>query len=335
MSTIGFVAIARNEGERLKLCLKALVREAGPIVYVDSGSTDGSLDFAASLGIDVLNLDCSIPFTMARARNAGWKRLIELCPEISYVHFVDGDCELVEGWTKHALDFLQAHDDVGAVCGRRQERFPKKSLFIRQCQAEWNTPAGEADSCGGESLMRRAALDQSGGFNESLIAGEEPELCLRLRQAAWKIWRIPHDMSLHDAAITSWRQWWRRCIRGGYGAADVAHRVSTGGRGLFADQVRSAMTWVCLCGAGLAAAAVFLVAGFHRAAFGILATEVIILVTQSLKIAWGVRSRCQDFRAALEYGFLTVIAKFPQFLGILRSEKDRRKQRAARIIEYK
>ncbi len=335
MSTLGFVTIGRNEGERLKLCLRSLIREAAPVVYVDSGSTDGSLDFATSLGVDVVNLDCSIPFTMARARNTGWKRLLDLWPGTSYVHFVDGDCELVEGWTARALDFIGSRDDVAVVCGRRRERFPEKSRFIRQCQVEWNTPAGVANSCGGESLMRRTALEQSGGFNESLIAGEEPELCLRLRQAGWKVWRIPHDMSLHDAAITSWKQWWRRCIRGGYGAADVANRTSVTGEGLFVDQVRSAKNWVLITGSGLSVALALGIGGFHLVTAGVLAAVAALSGMQVLKIAWRARSRCENPQVALEYGLLTFIAKFPQFLGILRWENDRRNKRAGRIIEYK
>ena len=49
-----------------------------------------------------------------------------------------------------------------------------------------------------------------GGFNPAVIAGEEPELCVRLRQAGWKIHRLDAEMTLHDAAMTSWRQWWKR-----------------------------------------------------------------------------------------------------------------------------
>ena len=40
---IGAVAIGRNEGERLINCLQSLKKDLKQIVYVDSGSTDGSL----------------------------------------------------------------------------------------------------------------------------------------------------------------------------------------------------------------------------------------------------------------------------------------------------
>ena len=140
----GFVAIGRNEGERLKLCLWSLCKESERVVYVDSGSTDGSPEFARSLGVEVVPLDTSLTFTMSRARNAGWNRLLSRWPETGFVHFVDGDCELIEGWLPAALEFLAAHSQAAAVCGRRRERFPRKSVFNRLCETEWNTPVGEA-----------------------------------------------------------------------------------------------------------------------------------------------------------------------------------------------
>jgi hypothetical protein len=39
---IGIVVIGRNEGDRLTRCLQSLQMENLPVIYVDSGSTDGS-----------------------------------------------------------------------------------------------------------------------------------------------------------------------------------------------------------------------------------------------------------------------------------------------------
>jgi len=338
MNGVGFVAIGRNEGERLKLCLHSLCRESGRIVYVDSGSTDGSAGFARSLGVEVVPLDTSVTFTMSRARNAGWNRLFARWPDTGFVHFVDGDCELIEGWLPAALDFLAAHPPAAAVCGRRRERFPGKSVFNRLCETEWNTPVGEAKSCGGDSLMRRGALVAVGGFNESLIAGEEPELCLRLRRAGWKIHRIEKDMTRHDANILHWSQWWRRNMRGGYGAADVAARTAADpslGEVLFGGQVASAKRWVRGIACALAAALVASLAGFWWAGLAIAIGACGAPVLQAARIARGAGRRCPDWRSALEYGTLTVLAKLPQFLGIRKYERDRRSNTEAKLIEYK
>ena len=144
MMPAGVVVIGRNEGERLRRCLQSIDR-AVAIVYVDSGSSDGSPALAQSLGAHVVALDMTRPFTAARARNAGLRRLRELAPTTQLVQFVDGDCELVPGWLDAAQAFMQQHADVAAVAGRLRERYPNRSIYNLLCDMEWNVPAG---ACG-------------------------------------------------------------------------------------------------------------------------------------------------------------------------------------------
>src|SRR5262245_28643656 len=97
---MGIVVIGRNEGERLIRCLQSAKSHTDDIVYVDSGSTDGSTRTAENLGILVVKLDLAQPFTAARARNEGFAALKALRPDIRFVQFVDGDCELVDDWLR-------------------------------------------------------------------------------------------------------------------------------------------------------------------------------------------------------------------------------------------
>lgn len=71
-------------------------------------------------------------------------------------------------------------------------------------------------------MVRASALEAAGGFRDDLVAGEEPELCVRLRAAGWLIWRLDTEMALHDADMTGFRQWWRRALRSGYAFAQGA-----------------------------------------------------------------------------------------------------------------
>ena len=219
---VGAVVIGRNEGESLGRCLGSLAG-LSPVVYVDSGSTDGSVVLAREQGAVVVELDLALPFTAARARNAGLSRLRELEPGLAYVQFIDGDCELVNGWLEAALAKLRSDPGLAVVCGRRRERRPEASRYNRLCDIEWNTPIGEANACGGDALMRAEALQAVGGFAAGLIAGEEPDLCYRLRRRGHRIWRIDADMTLHDANITSLGQWWRRTLRSGHAYAAGSH----------------------------------------------------------------------------------------------------------------
>ncbi len=225
---VGAVVIGRNEGRRLLRCLRSVLLEIDLVVYVDSGSSDGSPGLARGLGVDVVELDLAHPFTAARARNAGFARLLELIPDLELVQFLDGDCELQPDWLETGVRFLRSHHDVTVACGRRRERFPDASPWNRLTDLEWDTPIGETDSCGGDALIRVESLRRVGGYRSELIAGEEPELCRRLSADGGRIMRLDAEMTLHDAALHRFSQWYRRQVRAGHAYAEVAwlHRQS-------------------------------------------------------------------------------------------------------------
>jgi GT2 family glycosyltransferase len=225
LKQIGLVAIGRNEGQRLRQCLVSATNKVVRVVYVDSGSTDGSLELARSLGADTVELDLSTPFTAARARNEGFARLLELSPDIEFVQFVDGDCEVVDGWLDRAKSELTAKPNIAAVCGRRRERYPTATIYNQLCDIEWDTAIGDTKACGGDSMIRATAFQQVEGFNPTLIAGEEPEMCLRLRQKDWKILRLDAEMTMHDAQMTNFSQWWKRAQRLRRGFLDARQKA--------------------------------------------------------------------------------------------------------------
>jgi glycosyltransferase involved in cell wall biosynthesis len=220
LQPIGIAIIGRNEGDRLRQCLLSVIGAEKTVVYVDSGSTDNSVALASSLGVHVVELDSSVPFTAARARNAGFEYLLHVNPQVEFVQFVDGDCRVVEGWLERAVSELVARPDVAVVCGRRREEFPRNSVYNLLCDIEWATPVGETKECGGDSMMRVTALKKVGGFNPTMIAGEEPELCVRLRQQGGIILRVDAEMTLHDAQILRFSQWWKRSTRNGHAYAE-------------------------------------------------------------------------------------------------------------------
>ena len=262
---IGAVVIGRNEGTRLHVCLCSL-SAVGRLVYVDSGSTDGSVQTALALGADVVALDMAQPFTAARARNAGLARLsaaVDGGPAL--VQFVDADCEVVPGWLDTARAAMQADPRLGAVAGRRRERHPGRSVYNRLCDREWDTPVGPASAIGGDAMIRAEALHGIGGFRASLIAGEEPEMCLRLRREGWTVARLDAEMTLHDAAMTRFGQWWTRARRAGYAFAEGAALHGASPERHWVAETRRAVFW----GAGLPAAALA-AAAIHPAGLALL-----------------------------------------------------------------
>jgi len=319
----GAVAIGRNEGERLGQCFKSLFA-AARVVYVDSGSTDGSAQWARNQGVDVVDLDMAIPFTAARARNAGFRRLRELAPDLAYVQFVDGDCELVEGWPEHAISFLDLHAEVGAVCGRRRERYPERSIYNWMCDREWNGPVGEVRACGGDVMMRVKALEAVGGYRDDLIAGEEPELCVRLRAAGWHVWRLDLEMTLHDAAMKHFGQWWRRMQRSGYAFAQGAHLHGAAPERHCVWESRRAWLW------GIALPLVCVLAGLTFGPWGWAAWLIYPLqVLRQTARNPGPLSH----RALL--ALFQVLARFPECWGQIKFIRDHMLGRRARLVEYK
>lgn len=319
------VAIGRNEGRRLVECLASLNR-AGMrrIVYVDSGSTDGSVLAAEAEGAQVVALDMSQPFTAARARNAGLAAILAGNEPPEYVHFIDGDCVLQTGWLSRARGFLDEHPQAVVACGRRRERHPAASVYNRLCDAEWNTPVGEALACGGDALMRVAALERVGGYRDDLIAGEEPELCLRLRRAGGQVWRLDAEMTLHDAAMTRFSQWWRRTCRAGHAFAEGAALHGAPPDRHWVTETRRAVIW----GAVLPLLIVILL--FVSPALALLLA--LVYPAQILRLAArGGISR----RASWEIAGFNVLSKFAEAQGVLSYWLNRLRGRRGGLIEYK
>jgi GT2 family glycosyltransferase len=338
---LGIVAIARNEGERLRRCLGSVRGLGATVVYVDSGSTDGSVALARSLGVEVVELDLSRPFTAARARNAGFARLVEVDPAVRYVQFLDGDCEVAEGWLDHARRELDARPRAALTFGRRRERFPGRSVYNRLADLEWNLPIGaagpdgEASACGGDAVVRAEAFLEVGGYDPTVPAGEEPELCARLRERGWSVLRVDADMTWHDAAMSRFGQWARRQFRTGYGALDVSTRFGRPGADPFRRQVLSARAWGLGWPLALAASAGLGAAAGPAAGLASAGAVTLAPVVQALRIARRHRAAAGSAGTALAYGALTVLGKGVQVAGQALYLRDRLAGRHARLIEYK
>ena len=334
---VGVVVIGRNEGERLKRCLRSLLNQgAGPIVYVDSGSTDGSVAFARSVGVHVVNLDTSIPFTMARGRNAGFEELSRKFPTLRWVQFVDGDCEVHPEWIAAAHGALSSQRDVAAVCGRRRERHPEASIYNRLADMEWDAPVGDVDECGGDVLFRVDAFRESGGFNPAMIAGEEPELCVRVRMSGRRIVRLEREMTLHDAAIYRFSQWWTRSVRGGH---SYAEGMAMHGAGPTRHNVRrtlSSLLYSVALPAAFGQALFFAAAGIG---FGPAQLVMVAVPAAYLRAAFGAyryrRGRGDARSHAALYGAFCMLQKFPETVGIATYWVNRMRGKYSSLMEYK
>lgn len=322
-STIGIVVIGRNEGERLVGCLKSIPANEHSIVYVDSGSVDGSLATAQGFGIHTIELDPSLPFTAAKARNAGAEYL--LCDtNVEFIQFVDGDCTLAANWLEVGHAALLRDASLAVVCGRRREMFPFASVYNRLCDQEWNTEVGRTAACGGDALYRAKAFDQVGRFDPSLIAGEEPELCFRLRAAGWDVWRLDAEMTMHDAAMTRFSQWWKRARRSGFATAEGWMMHGRSPERYRQREMLRILVW------GIFLPAFIAVSAIYSPLLGLGVFLSYPLQILRLAARYGLRDPFSWVRS-----WFLVIGKFAETVGMLEYFGRRLSNRQGRLIEYK
>ena len=328
MDQLGIVIIGRNEGERLRRCLASVVGCEFAVVYVDSGSTDGSVKLARAMGVEVVELDMSHVFTAARARNAGFARLEQVDPAIKLVQFIDGDCEVVQGWLDRARCILDERPDVAVVFGRRRELYPDQTIYNRLADLEWNLPIGQVKACGGDAMIRVEAFRRVNGYNASIIAAEDDELCLRIRREGWIVLRIDADMTLHDMAMTRFRQWWMRSVRCGHAYAEGSARYGGAPEYHFVRENRSALFWGLLV-PSLALGMAWPTHGVSLVLLG--GYAVLFWRTQRYYRA----KRRWPARDAWLYAAFCLVAKLPHVIGIAKYWSRRIRRVPSRIIEYR
>ncbi|MEM1248639.1 MAG: glycosyltransferase [Acidobacteriota bacterium] len=324
---ISVVVIGRNEGPRLARCLESVRGAEGlaecQLIYVDSASTDDSVERARSFGADVVVLEAA-PFTAARGRNAGWRRA-----EAPLVLFLDGDTVLHPEFAAAAAREIE-RSGAAAVWGHRRETRTADSLYNRLLDLDWIYPPGPSPFCGGDVLFRRGVLEAVDGYDEGLIAGEEPEMCRRVRALGESILHIDVPMTGHDLAMTRFSQYWRRAERAGYAYAQVSERFKNSEDPFWLSEARrNRVHAVGLGVAGLLFVGLLIV--FGRPVLWLLLLPFAVLLRTAV--------RCRFKSPSLPLRLLYAVHSHAQQIPILYGQwtyfRGRKEGRARTLIEYK
>ncbi len=326
---LSVVVIGRNEGQRLASCLESIQQARGvdvkEVIYVDSASTDGSPELAYQYGTTVIVVRPERP-TAALGRNAGWRRAAS-----GLILFLDGDTVLHPDFARAACGAMAREPSVAAVWGHRREIHPQASVYNRILDLDWIYPPGLTEFCGGDVMMRREILVETGGFDERLIAGEEPELCRRIRALGYGILHIDCPMTGHDLQIMRWSQYWKRATRAGHAYAEVSERFRNSQDPFWTSERRRNMIrgsgWLVTLAAAL----------FASIFFGVLPIVLwlALLLLLSARSAWKARWKRAAPGVLLLYGFHSHLQQLPIFVGQLQYELNKRRKRARKLIEYK
>ena len=301
---------------------------------MDSGSSDDSVSAAARDGTSVVELEIPPDFTAARARNAGLAKLLAENPGLEFFQTVDGDCEIDGDWMAAGLSALRAEPDLGGVFGRLHERYPDRSVYNAICDDDWNVPVGEVTILGGVALLRVSAFREVGLYNATMIAGEEPDLAMRMRGCGWRLRRIDAAMGFHDVDITSFSQWCTRTRRTGHAYAELAHRYPDGRAPNWPRTALSIVFW----GGGMPLAlALSVVLACFAGSYWWIVAALLFLVwpIRMLQIAKAKFARGLPIKVCFAAGATIMIGKIPQLFGLLEYHRNRVIGRRSRIIEHK
>jgi glycosyltransferase involved in cell wall biosynthesis len=332
MPSISVVVIGRNEGQRLARCFESVLRMPGfylkgtELIYVDSASKDGSPDLAARYGAHVIVLDTQRT-TAAMGRNAGWR-----AAKGEYILFLDGDTILDPGFVRAALEPMLSDPSIVAVWGHRREIHPEASIYNRILDLDWVYAPGIAEFCGGDVLMRRKALEEAGGYDSELIAGEEPELCRRMRALGYRILHIDHPMTGHDLQITHFGQYWKHAARAGHAFAEISARFRASDDKFWSAERRRNLV---RGGFWMGSFALALVLSALRLSPLPLAVWLALLLILSLRSAWKSRWKSRQLGSLLLYGIHSHLQQIPICMGQLGYALDRKRGNKRTLIEYK
>lgn len=328
-AVLSVVVIGRNEGQRLARCLESVRRIRSfrkiQLIYTDSASVDRSPELAAQYGAEVIVVHPERP-TAAIGRNAGWRQATE-----EFVLFLDGDTILHPDFPLAAFNAMAADSKICAVWGHRRELYPEKSIYIRVLDLDWIYAPGIVEACGGDVLMRRSALIKTGGYDEQLIAGEEPELCRRLRAQGYFILHIDHPMTQHDLHITRWSQYLKHARRAGYAYAQISDRFRSTEDPLWLADARRGVILGCFWPISFVAA---LAGDIHYWYLGIAIWSGLFLAA-CLRSAWKARWKSNNAMTLLLYGVHSHLQHVPILIGQLQYILDKRVGKQRDLIEYK
>jgi GT2 family glycosyltransferase len=213
------VVVICKDGHRLDSVLASVLRHAGgtalDLVLVAAGNGDSTEDLERRFP-DVRLIrcpDCSPGHVKNRALETTNAR---------YVLLLD-DVEILEGSVGGLIARLDQRPTVGLVGGRQfcpdgtpipsAKRFPPRlrlfgrrnfdaSQYDRELSCDWTS---------GFMLVRSAALESIGWFDERFSSAEELDFCWRLKRAGWEVLHAPgitvrrHDRGSRENARTEAR----------------------------------------------------------------------------------------------------------------------------------
>lgn len=205
-----------NGIEFLQECLTSLGKQTisdFEIIFVDNGSTDGSVDFVKSKFGNVKIIELKENLGFCKANNIGYREAVG-----RYIAFLNNDTVVHENWLESQIDFLE-NDPEYSFCSSKI-LFMDNQNIIDNVGTSFSTAGvgrkigwmqediGQFEEnkevfgiCGGAALFRRTMLEKIGVFDEDFfIIGEDIDLSFRAQIAGYRGSYIHNAIVYHKVA---------------------------------------------------------------------------------------------------------------------------------------
>ncbi len=214
---VTFVIPARNEESNIESCLRGISDQDYPkdlyeIIVADGHSGDRTAEIARSLGAIVINNDKVI---QSAGRNIG-----AVNAKGKLVAFIDADIVLEKEWLKKAV--TQFRDPGVAAVGNFPEiagesNWIEKAWFfhVKNKYAE-KDPISADWLASANIIFDKAIFDQIGGFDESMLYGEDVDISFRALRYGYEMKLVPELESTHLQYETSLGGFIKRQLAGGH-----------------------------------------------------------------------------------------------------------------------
>jgi glycosyltransferase involved in cell wall biosynthesis len=187
-NTISFVVPVLNSKSYLAQCLDSVVgairhHGAAELIVVDNGSTDGSYEMLLSQYGTVARVERIEEVTISAVRNFGARFATG-----KYLAFIDSDCVVPNDYVDRVV---QTFESVKASATGCMVGLPPSPHWIEKTWQELHehTTDGYVRFINSANfVVKRDVFEQTAGFDESLITGEDAEYCQRLDGLGFKVY---------------------------------------------------------------------------------------------------------------------------------------------------
>ncbi|MHB1766172.1 MAG: glycosyltransferase family 2 protein [Gammaproteobacteria bacterium] len=201
---VSVIIPAHNEERHIAKCLHSVLKTGWPremleLLVIDHSSTDRTAKLAQTAGARVLSLSTG---KIGSVRNAGLA-----AAKGEFVAYVDGDCTVPATWLQAAIGLLQSDQSIGAVGGPCLS--PADGTWVERSIVPSAIESGLARRvkaiATSSFIARTSLLRDIGGFDETLISGEDDDMSNRIRSRGLALVSTSDCHIVHHGYPQTWQ----------------------------------------------------------------------------------------------------------------------------------